>query len=415
MRTKQTPHGSSSSHRPRGMATATFTSTQREKPEDTTAGDKSQDSQDWPDFNKPEGAAATQEGETSKATGEVEQAEGEAMALPEENLPAPIPTDPKPGTGQDPTDTPAIDPTQVPTVDPTQATAQDPDQDTPPVLTVYVQSYQKADKAWLDTVLKDMDQAYDTLLDELLRVGDPHIENFPQADKQTVMKCIRDRTGRFLCEDDFAVYVERDEPPKKPKIKLQGKAKEALKDYYDAVHTLSEAQLNFMKSTQVLEEKLEDKEVFLDIIKQMQLPAVQVLVCTVAEMETMQGKMYRELTLEQHLPNYKTIYPNASEQTRTLAAFIYCMLYEQITGLQKSQTGCSKEFQCQTTPFKRLITGKKQPGGPGRTMKLRSGKHSRKLRKWKKKYQPNRVKLHRNQPAAKAEAREHQRKSSEVK
>ena len=75
MRTKQTPRGSSSSHRPRGMATAMFTSTQREKPEDTTAGDESQDSQDWPDFDKPEGAAATQEGETSKTTGEVEQAE----------------------------------------------------------------------------------------------------------------------------------------------------------------------------------------------------------------------------------------------------------------------------------------------------------------------------------------------------
>ena len=106
----------------------------------------------------------------------------------------------------------------------------------------------------------------------------------------------------------------------------------------------------------------------------MHLPAVQVSVRTEAEMEAMQGKMYRELTLEQHLPNYKTIYLNASEQTRTLAAFVYYVLYEQITGLQKSQTGCSKEFQCQTTPFKRLITGKKQPGRPGRTMKLRSGR-----------------------------------------
>ena len=339
------------------MATAKFTGTQKEKPEGPTAGDE--DSQDWPDFNNPKRAAATQVGETSKTTGEVEQAEGEAMAPPKENSPAPSPTDPKPGTRQDPTDTPAVDPTQSPAGDPQDP---DPDQDTPPVLTVYVKSYQEAGKAWLDTVLKDTDQAYDTLLDELLRIGDPHIDNFPQADKQTVMKCIRDSTGRFLSEDDFAVYVEKDDPPKKPKFKLQGDTKEALRDYYDAVNTLSEAQLNFTKSVQVLEEKLEDKEVFLDIIKQTQLPAVQVSVCTAPEMEAMGGKMYRELTLEQHLPNYKTIYPNASEQTRTLAVFIYYVLYEQITGLQKSQTGCSKEFQCQTTPFKRLITGKKQPG-----------------------------------------------------
>ena len=50
---------------------------------------------------------------------------------------------------------------------------------------------------------------------------------------------------------------------------------------------------------------------------------------------------------------------------------------EQITGLQKSQTGCATEFRCQTTLFKRLITGKKQPGGPGRSSK--AGKSGRKI------------------------------------
>ena len=147
-----------------------------------------------------------------------------------------------------------------------------------------------------------------------------------------------------------------------------------LKDYYDAVHRLSKAQTNLMKSMQVLEEKLEDKEVFLDIIKQMQLPAVLVSVRTIEEIESMECKTYRELTLEQHLPDYKRIYPNASEQSRTMAAFIYYVLYEQITSLQKSQTGCANEFRCQMTPFKRLITGKKQPGGPGRTLPLKSGR-----------------------------------------
>ena len=117
-KTKQTPHGSSNSHRPRGMATARFTGTQREKSEDTTAGDESQDSQDWPDLHNPERAAATQEGETGKTTGEVEQAEEEATAPPEENPPASPRTDTKPGTSEDPTDTPAVDPTQGVTVDP---------------------------------------------------------------------------------------------------------------------------------------------------------------------------------------------------------------------------------------------------------------------------------------------------------
>ena len=57
--TKKTPHGGSSSHRPRGMATAMFTGAQGEKPKDPTGHDE--DSQDWPDYDNPERAAATQE------------------------------------------------------------------------------------------------------------------------------------------------------------------------------------------------------------------------------------------------------------------------------------------------------------------------------------------------------------------
>ena len=140
---------------------------------------------------------------------------------------------------------------------------------------------------------------------------------------------------------------------------------------------MCEAQTNFMESTKVLESKLEDKAVFLDIIKQVQLSVVQVLVKTTEEMEAMEGKMYRKLTLAQHLPDYKKIYPNATEQSRTMAAFMYYILYKQITSLQKYQTGCAAEFRCQTTLFKRLITGKKQPGGPGRSSE--TGKSGRKI------------------------------------
>ena len=105
---------------------------------------------------------------------------------------------------------------------------------------------------------------------------------------------------------------------------------------------------------------------------------VQVQVKTVEEMEKLEGKTYRELTLLQHLPNFRGIYPNATEQTRTMAAYIYFFLYEQITGLKPSQTGCSTDFRCQGTLFKRLIPGKKQPGGPGRSSEAK-GRSSRKL------------------------------------
>ena len=132
------------------------------------------------------------------------------------------------------------------------------------------------------------------------------------------------------------MYVEKKEEQKKPKYKLTGDARESLKDYFDACHTLSEAQTNLMSSTKVLEEKIEDKSVFLDIIKQLQLPAVQVLIRTVEELEQLEGKMYRELTLLHHLPNFRRIYPNVTEQIRTMAAFIYFVLYERITGLRPS-------------------------------------------------------------------------------
>ena len=111
-------------------------------------------------------------------------------------------------------------------------------------------------------MLVNGEQAYNTLFAELVRLGDPHIDNFSNADRQTVLKCIKDLTGRFLSEEDFTVYVEREDVDiKKPKIKLAGYAKETLKNYYDAAHhTLCEAQTNFMASTKVLKKNSKIKK-----------------------------------------------------------------------------------------------------------------------------------------------------------
>ena len=56
-----------------------------------------------------------------------------------------------------------------------------------------------------------------------------------------------------------------------------------------------------------------------------------------------------------------------------MAAYIYFVLYEQITDLRPSQTGCAVEFRCGTTPFKRLITRKRQPSRQGRLSEVRGG------------------------------------------
>ena len=103
------------------------------------------------------------------------------------------------------------------------------------------------------------------------------------------------------------------------------------------------------------------------------MPSVKVEIRTVEEMERMEGKTYRELMLMCHLPNFKRINPNANEQTRTMATYMYCILHEQITGIRASQTGCIMDFKCQTMPFKRLITEKRQPARPGRSSAGRGG------------------------------------------
>ena len=169
-------------------------------------------------------------------------------------------------------------------------------------------------------VLQEKQRAYDTLYDKLQQLGTPHITGLDQADKQQVFNCIKDRTGMFLTQDEHVLYVETEEEFEKPKFKFTGEAKEALRNYYDSVHDLCTAQTNFAKATQELESKIEDKTVFLSIIQQVQLPAVQIHVRTVEEIKQLEGKTYRELTLSQHLPNAKK---------------------------KASQSACIKDFKCQ--------------------------------------------------------------------
>ena len=377
-RTKQTPCGDKS-HCPKGMATATFSSTANADPEEQfwdAPGEDTEDSQEWPKYGEED---TQEEGEASTSKSKVKtgnpakQAKGGADAPPREIPPAPEFTNPKPGMSMDPTNAP----TKAPTQDPSQPAPQNPNEENPPDLTDYVKAYKQAGKIWLDTVLDQKEQAYITLFNTLQQLGDPHINNLADANKEQVFKCIRDRTGRFSKEDDFATHTEQEEESKKPQYRFTGEVAEALKDYYDAVHMLCEARTNFASSTKVLEEKIKDKSVFLDIIKQVQLPAVQVSIRTVGELEKLEGKTYRELTLLYHLPNFRKMFPNTTEQTRMMAAFMYFVLHVQINGLRPSQTGCAAEFSCGAMPFKRLITGKRQPGRSGRLAD--AGKSSRLL------------------------------------
>ena len=173
VKTKQTACGGSSSHRPRGMATARFTGAEEDEPQfEDAPGEETEESQDWPEYGEEETGASKS---TDKAGDQPQQAEGGPEVPPKENPPPPInPTpstskDPTPGTSKDPTNAPPTVPTQDPTQDPTEAMAEEVEIETPPKLTTYVKSYKLAGKNWLDTVLDQKEQAYDTLYDRLVR------------------------------------------------------------------------------------------------------------------------------------------------------------------------------------------------------------------------------------------------------
>ena len=139
VKTKQTPHGGSSSHRPRGMATARFAGAEEDEPQFTDAPEEeTEDSQKWPEYGEEETGASKS---TGKARDQPQQVEGGPEVPSEENPPPPVnPTpgtskDPTPGTSKDPTDAPPAVPTQDPTQDPTEAKAEEVEVETPPELT----------------------------------------------------------------------------------------------------------------------------------------------------------------------------------------------------------------------------------------------------------------------------------------
>ena len=255
VRTKKTPQGGAS-QQPGGMTTATFTGTCRGKaaPEEQSRDTTEVDTEDDLPLVLEDAVQRPKEGKqgASKSKGKkTAQATEGAEAPPEETPPDPEPTkphtdqapaEPQPGTSkaptEDPTQAPTEDPTQAPTNETAQPATRNPNKDEPTAPTKYVRAYQAAGKKWLDSVVKDGEQAYIRLFDELLKLGHPYINNFDQAVREQVFKCIRDKTGRFLDDDDFMTYVETEEEKQKPRYVLTGDAKAALTDYYNAVHTL---------------------------------------------------------------------------------------------------------------------------------------------------------------------------------
>ena len=202
------------------MMAATFTGTGRGKagPEEQFRDARGEDNEEEFPLVLEDAEQQPKEGKpgASKSKGKylgdqpIQATEG-AEAPPEETPPDPDPT--KPHTDPAPIE-PQPGTSKAPDKDPTQTTTKNPDEDEPPAPTKYVMEYKAAGKAWLDSVVKDGKEAYIRLFNKLMELGSPYIDNFDQADREQVFKCIRDKTGRFLDNDDFVMYVETEEEKK---------------------------------------------------------------------------------------------------------------------------------------------------------------------------------------------------------
>ena len=74
---------------------------------------------------------------------------------------------------------------------------------------------------------------YITLCDRLIQIGDQYITKLSDSDRQTVLNSIADKSGKYLSEDEFAVYVSKEDTGfEKKKYKVGNEAKAAITQYY---------------------------------------------------------------------------------------------------------------------------------------------------------------------------------------
>ena len=81
-----------------------------------------------------------------------------------------------------------------------------------------------------------------------------------------------------------------DNNEKKPVV-VNPDARKSISEYYKAAQDLCQSQAIFMQKMRETEAAINDENIFLGIIRQVQLPGVQVMVRMRSEEEALQGKM----------------------------------------------------------------------------------------------------------------------------
>ena len=244
----------------------------------------------------------------------------------------------------------------------------------------YMEKSQGFAKTWFEQVVEKKEQAYRDLIASLvdqveeqsrskdLKIG---IVGFSKKEVDMVLESIDDTSGKYLdkvgrLQMEVSKEEESIEWRRFTKSKKASEEQNALDEYYDAAKDLCHSQKVYMARVDKLSKVLGDLDRLLAIINHVQLPAVQVTVTTREQDKKQAGLTGKEMVIAVHLPVAEGWTTGQPANKRMIAAWLYFILYKQVTGSTAGQDKCAEKFGCSVTQFKRMITGKWQEGGKGK-------------------------------------------------
>ena len=248
---------------------------------------------------------------------------------------------------------------------------------TAPEVLIYMNKCQGFARTWFEEVVKKQEQAYRDLIASLvglveeqskvkdLKIG---IVGFSDQEIDNVLESISDTSGKYIdTVDRFKVEVSKEEEEIMRKrfteSKKASQEQKALDEYYDTAKDLCHSQAVYMARLEKLSKVLDNPDRLLAIIKHVQLPAVQVTVTTKEQDKKQAGLSGEEMVILEHLPDAEGWKVGRQPGERMMAAWLYFVLYKQVTGSTAGQDKCAEKFGCSVTQFKRMVTGKWQEGG----------------------------------------------------
>ena len=148
----------------------------------------------------------------------------------------------------------------------------------------YVEKLGMLSQLWLDNVRNSQVEAYRELLENLFELSQDIYPLLSDADAETVLRCVQDKSGQYLVGGkEFVLQVTKEDAIiQRKNWKRVGKAgekeevKKALDEYYLEADALAQAQNQMMDTIDELGEVVGDHDTLVMILKHLQSPCMQV-------------------------------------------------------------------------------------------------------------------------------------------